>query len=344
VTPYDAAPARNIVTLHSPLTTMPLPAALRELENLSPQQWIERASRTLPRGILVLVVIAIAWQLVQLTWMILDQTSEAAVIRPAAVVPPPMPTSNATDIQAVINAHLFGVAQAEPESRPEDAPPIQSNLVLAGLWTDENDPKQGYAMIGESPATVKTFAVGATVRPGITLYAVYVDRAILDTGGKLESLVLPRTATPDTAFTPPGGLSASTPGDDLAGNLRRIAETNPSVFAEIVRPQPVFANGVQRGYRVYPGRNRQQFAKLGLEPGDLILTINGTPLDDPQRGMEIFNTMGTSDQVSVTVERGGQMQELTLNTGLISLPGGGALPGGRVPPPPPSGGVVAPLE
>jgi general secretion pathway protein C len=323
---------------------MPLPAALREFENLSPQQWIDRASRTLPRGILVLVVIAIAWQLVQLTWMILDQTSEAAPVQPAAIAPPPLPPSNATDIQTVINAHLFGVANVEPEASPENAPPIQSNLTLAGLWTDESDPKQGYAMIGESGAPVKTYAVGATVRPGITLFAVYVDRAILDTGGKLESLVLPRSATPITAFAPPV-QSAATPGTQLADNLKRLAETNPSVFAEIVRPQPVFANGVQRGYRVYPGRNRQQFAKLGLEPGDLILTINGTPLDDPQRGMEIFNTMGSSDQVSVTVERGGQMQELTLNTGLISVPGGGgnALPGGRVPPQPP-GGVAAPLE
>ena len=87
-----------------------------------------------------------------------------------------------------------------------------------------------------------------------------------------------------------------------------------------MRPQPVFANGVQRGYRVYPGRNRQQFAKLGLQPGDLVLSINGTPLDDPQRGMEIFNTIGTSDRVSVTVERNGQSQELMLNTAQIMLP------------------------
>jgi general secretion pathway protein C len=77
---------------------------------------------------------------------------------------------------------------------------------------------------------------------------------------------------------------------------------------------------VQRGYRVYPGRNRQQFAKLGLQPGDLVLSINGTPLDDPQRGMEIFNTMGASDRVTVTVERNGQPQELSLNTAQMSLP------------------------
>jgi general secretion pathway protein C len=96
-----------------------------------------------------------------------------------------------------------------------------------------------------------------------------------------------------------------------------------------VRPQPVFANGVQRGYRVYPGRNRQQFAKLGLQPGDLVLSINGTPLDDPQRGMEIFNTIGTSDRVSVTVERNGQSQELMLNTAQIMLPDANSPPAGR---------------
>jgi general secretion pathway protein C len=81
---------------------------------------------------------------------------------------------------------------------------------------------------------------------------------------------------------------------------------------------------VQRGYRVYPGRNRQQFTKLGLVPGDLVLSINGTPLDDPQRGMEVFNTMGSADRVTVTVERNGQSQELTLNMAQVSLPDAGA--------------------
>ncbi len=59
---------------------------------------------------------------------------------------------------------------------------------------------------------------------------------------------------------------------------------------------------------------------IGLQPGDLILAINGTPLDDPQRGMEIFNTIGSSDRVSVTIERNGQPQDLTLNTAQIMLP------------------------
>ena len=152
-------------------------------------------------------------------------------------------------------------------------------------------------MIGESPQSAKVYTVGAAVRPGTKLHSVYLDRVILDRNGQLETLSLPKPSTAGIAIT----RTAAAPrpgGGQFADNLRRIAETNPTAFAEVVRPQPVFANGVQRGYRVYPGRNRQQFAKLGLQPGDLVLSINGTPLDDPQRGMEIFNTIGTSDRVT----------------------------------------------
>jgi general secretion pathway protein C len=80
----------------------------------------------------------------------------------------------------------------------------------------------------------------------------------------------------------------------------------------------VFANGQQRGFRVYPGRNRQQFAKLGLMPGDLVTAINGTPLDDPSRGMEILQTMNSATQVTVTVERNGQSSQISINNAQLS--------------------------
>jgi len=77
--------------------------------------------------------------------------------------------------------------------------------------------------------------------------------------------------------------------------------------------------GQQQGYRVYPGRNRRQFAALGLRPGDLIKDVNGASLTDPQQAMEIFQSLGTSDQVTVTVERNGQQQVLTLTTSQLTL-------------------------
>ena len=56
------------------------------------------------------------------------------------------------------------------------------------------------------------------------------------------------------------------------------------------------------------------FTQLGLRPGDMIVQINGMALDDPARGMEVFRSLGDATQVSVTVERNGQPQVLTLDT------------------------------
>jgi general secretion pathway protein C len=309
---------------------MSFSATLRELQTLSGQQWLDRATRTLPRALTVILVIAIAWQLVQLTWLLLErpapEDSSAMVMAP----PPATAVRKGIDVQAIANAHLFDVAQAE-QVAPEDAPQTTVNLVLSAVFA-ANDPAKGLAVIGESPQSAKVYSVGAVVRPGTKLHSVYLDRVILDRNGQLETLALPRPSTAGIAINRSAAAPRPGGGNQFADNLRRIAETNPTAFTEVVRPQPVFANGVQRGYRVYPGRNRQQFAKLGLQPGDLVLSINGTPLDDPQRGMEIFNTIGTSDRVSVTVERNGQSQELTLNTAQIMLPDANSTPPGRTGP------------
>ena len=316
VTLYDGEP----VILGSTRTTsiaMPFPVSLREYRNLTPQQWLERASHTLPQALSLLFVVAIAWQLVQLTWLLLDRppASEEIVIVPSA--PAPASTRKSVDIQSIVNAHLFGTRQADSTPDAGAAPETQMNLVLSAVFASE-DPAKGLAIIGESATAAKVYTVGAPVRSGTRLHAVYPDRVILDRGGQLETLALPKQSLPGMAVA--RAAAPARPTTQFADNLRRIAETNPTAFGEIVRPQPVFANGVQRGYRVYPGRNRQQFAKLGLQPGDLVLSINGTPLDDPQRGMEIFNTMGSSDRVNVTIERNGQSQDLTLNTAQIALP------------------------
>jgi general secretion pathway protein C len=295
---------------------MPRSPALRELQHLSPQQWADRVSRTLPGVLVVVLVIGIAWQLVQLTWLILDRDDTV----PAAAAPS-RPFNNprkAIDVQAIANAHLFGTSRVEAAD-PASAPQTQMNLVLAGTWASE-DPSNGYAFIGESANTARMYGVGKVVRGGTTLSAVYSDRVILDTSGRLETLALPRLSAASAALISRPPPAPARPGSQFTENVRRIAESNPAAFTEIVRPQPVFANGVQRGYRVYPGRQRQQFSKLGLQPGDLVLSINGTPLDDPQRGMEIFSTMADSDRVTVTVERNGQPQELTLNMAQIHLP------------------------
>ena len=292
---------------------MNLSAKFRELQHASPRQLAGGVQRGLPYGVSILLVIAIAWQLVQLTWLLLEPAESSAP--PPSPGPTAGPRAQPIDIQRIARAGLFGRADAPPPGSDIDAPQTQMNLRLAGTIASD-DPSKGYAIIGESGGAAKFYSVGAALPGGVRLHAVYPDRVILDRGGQLEALALPRL-NPNTVarVAPPPPAQ-----NQFADNLRRIAETNPGALAEVIRPQPVFAGGTQRGYRVYPGRNRQQFAQLGLRPGDLILAINGTPLDDPNRGAEIFSTLGSSGRVTVNIERNGQTQELTLNTAQIALP------------------------
>ena len=95
---------------------------------------------------------------------------------------------------------------------------------------------------------------------------------------------------------------------------------NSTVLAGLVRVQPVFNQGKLTGYRIFPGGNRgaSTFTQLGLRAGDLIVGINGTPLDDAARAMEVLQTLSSSASATITVSRNGQSQELNLNLANLS--------------------------
>ena len=223
------------------------------------------------------------------------------------------------DIQSVVSAHLFGVAVADPSAQdPANAPQSTANLVLAGTIATQ-DPKRGVAIISDGGAS-KVYAVGDRIG-GASLHSVYLDHVILDRGGALETLLLPRLPGPGMRGPPVVRRTGGDPRTAAAvENIRRMVQQDPAILDQVMRVVPSYdsAAGKLRGFRAYPGRNRQIFNKLGLKAGDLVTAINGTTLDDPQRGQEIFNTIQTSDHATVTIERGGQKQDITLNIAQVA--------------------------
>jgi hypothetical protein len=100
--------------------------------------------------------------------------------------------------------------------------------------------------------------------------------------------------------------------------MRKALTEQPGLIADLLRPQAVMDGDKVKGFRVYPGRNRMAFARLGLRPGDEVIAINGTPLDDQDRGQAILNTLTSSSEARVTVIRNNQQQDLTLNIAQVA--------------------------
>ncbi|HEX2586216.1 MAG TPA: type II secretion system protein GspC [Steroidobacteraceae bacterium] len=292
-----------------------LNVSLAELRAFNREQWLGLITKRLQPVILLLAVIVIAWQLAQLTWMIFKPSNNATPV-PVMVQPVTSPNRQSINTQAIADAHLFGIETAAPEADPGNLPQTSISLVLAGTIAF-SDPQAGYAIVGENASNAKFYKVGGMINGGIRLHSVYADRVIIDRAGTLETLSLPHG--PSTGM-PSVNRPAVNPGAQLSENIRRMATNNPSALSQILRVQPVFSNGAQKGFRVYPGRDRAQFARLGLQPGDLITAVNGMALNDAGAANDILGLLSSSTSVVVGVERNGAPMQLNLDVTQISLP------------------------
>ena len=267
-----------------------------------------------PQVVTFVLALALAAQLAFIVVAMTSRSRQAAP--PPVAVGAPLPQ---LDIGGLVNAHLFGDAAVQASGDAANAPPSSMPLVLAGVLATE-DPKLGMAIIGESSQAAKVVAVGQQVPGGAQLHSVYGDRAIIDRAGVLESVFLPRrTGGPIATPNMPPPPVASTDGNEaVLERMRKLVNDDPNIISQVMRPQPVFAGGEMKGFRVYPGANRQAFTRMGLRAGDMVTAINGTPLNDKDRAQEIFGTLASSTDARVTITRNGRQQELVLNIAQIA--------------------------
>jgi general secretion pathway protein C len=231
---------------------------------------------------------------------------------PAVIVAASRARRAPIDIAAITNSHLFGVAPAPAAGNGANAPQTSMPLVLTGVIA-ANDPRDGLAILGPSVAATKVYAVGDNIPGGARLHAVLTDHVLLERDGRLESLALPRQLAGNA---PPPSLAAA-PTEAPIARMQELVSRDPGIIGDIMRPEPVFAGGKLQGFRVYPGRDPRAFGRLGLQPGDLVTAIDGTPLDDPSRGEQILHTLGSSSEARVTVLRNGKQQDLTLDLAAV---------------------------
>jgi general secretion pathway protein C len=280
-------------------------------------EWLSRLQANGPKLVSAVFAALILLQLMQLGYSLLAKPLKSP--QPVVTASAPHPQRAGVDIQTVVSAHLFGVSVADPASQdPEHAPQSSANLLLAGTIATQN-PKHGVAIISDAGSPAKVYSVGERIG-GASLHSVYLDHVILDRAGALETLPLPRQLPPSRA-----AAAGRRPGGDprtaaAVENIRHLVQQDPSILDQVMRTVPSYDNaaGKLRGFRAYPGRNRAIFSKLGLQSGDLVTAVNGTALDDPQRSQDVFNTVQTSDHVTVTIERGGQKQDITLNIAQVA--------------------------
>lgn len=286
-------------------------------------------NRILPPWVSLLLVIAIGWQIARIIWMLVPAPATGdVVVAPGGIQAVSASVGSGADVQAISADHLFGEADAQSAPTPvavmdDDLSDTRlTNLVLKGTIASEI-PEFSVAVIADNNADQKVYAIGDSVGSGATLHAVYSSRVVLNESGALTNLRIP-SEFPSMRATPTRRTTNTTrqsTRNNSTQSIQNVVSQNLTNLSEVIRPTPYLVNGEQAGYRVYPGRNRQQFAALGLRPGDLIKDIDGQSLTDPTQAMQVFQSLGTAEQVTVTIERNGQPQTIVLKTSQLDLDG-----------------------
>jgi general secretion pathway protein C len=287
----------------------------------SKEQWLTGVNTYLPTAASTVLVLLIAYQLAALTWTVLPgEIPDTPLPATATFATGGAPTAPRQDFSGLVQSHLFGEAPVNApaqvaERQVVEAPDTTLSLRLTGIVFGEGD-VLSLAHIAGSRNQEKTYRVGQAIEDagGATLHSVYGDRVILNRDGRLESLRLPKELSASTARTA-GPRAAPAPAVSAdSGSLRQVISENASRLTDILRLTPHVEGGQVVGFRVNPGRDRETFAALGLMPGDVVTDINGTVLDDPSRGLQVFEALGEATMANVTVLRDGAPQVIVVDT------------------------------
>lgn len=297
---------------------MNLPATLLQWKERPLSQWVAASNRVLPAAASALLVIAIAYQAAQLTWLAIPSAPSDTVL--PTLASPSAKTQTAAepglDSAPIVAAHLFGVADATPAvavvESVVDAPETTLSLQLTAVFTEQTSDR-GLAIIAATRGEEQTYLVGEPIdgTGGASLHAVYEDRVILNRAGRLETLSLPKEIANRGTVRPMPQRPVARQAPD---SLREIISDNASALTEVIRLAPYIDQGQMIGFRLNPAQNRELFDSLGLQPNDIVTDINGMALTDPSSGFQVFESLGEATMANVTILRNGTPEVLVIDT------------------------------
>jgi len=196
-------------------------------------------------------------------------------------------------------------------SLAEDTAAGSSQMRLFGVRSDGAG--GGSAIIGLADGRQLSVAVGEAVEPGLVLQSVGADHVVLARGSSLSRLIfsdLPVGAAPPPPPPPvpqtmtPAPASAPAPVQVDPVRLMTEASLRP-------RMQGIGVNG----FTVSSNGNGAALLAAGLQPGDVILAVNGQPLDRLDRLAALRGQLSGSASAEIRFERDGAVQTTTIRTG-----------------------------
>lgn len=272
-----------------------------------------------------ILALAVVWLAVRALWLVIGGVSV-----PAAD-PLPVPSlSNSVGASGEFRWNLFGRSRA-PSIMLQPVPTADSRLRLRGVMAGE----RGYAIIDISGEGEDVYRVGDPLPGGGEIESIESREVIITRNGRPETLALDPDALARSRATDNrdrgGRAPARSPVERMPGirGMNRSTGASAASLPDAVRGMGLDADALSQsisampvaggGFRVRPGRNAQLFQQLGLQVNDVVVAVNGQPLESAQAVQRLFAEVMSRGEVAITVRRGNR--EMTLRPDLEQIMG-----------------------
>lgn len=272
--------------------------------------------------VLVLIAIWLCQSLARLVWVLVP-----VPILPVAPVVPQTASESvaASGIQVDLNKvnNLFGKFDPQLQARLDEerkrrdkelaaSQPVKEttlNLKLQGVIAS-SDPTQSWAIIGESSQELYKIGDSISGQRNVKVKEIAELWIILDNNGKAEKLWLYGEDGKKIAVSPrPPPVRTPEPEQEVfKAEVDESALKEVKSIGDVVRFMVATENGQMIGYKVRPGRKRELFDQVGLKNDDIVVSVNGIEVNEPQKVREVYQALKTATEANLEVMRDGSTQ------------------------------------
>ena len=298
---------------------------------------------------LVVLVALIAWSLKESVQFFMFPPEEKFSKLPSGISTNNDP--DVSSIDHVTSLNLFGDAsrsQLNPTATvTESLAETRLNLELVGVFAaSTDDPEDSAALISEKRGTAKLFRINERVPGNATLVEVFADSVVLERSGKRELLRFPTTKNNFTPQRESGrtiidpALSRSLTaleGSHITGASSNAAEkpaatgrnAQQSVRQVIASYQGRLENDaegtlaelgikpisteVAGGYRLGNLASHPALRQTGLQPGDILLSINNRAIGNVAEDRLEFENVLAQGSARLEIKRGSRNFFITVS-------------------------------
>ena len=249
--------------------------------------------------------------------------------------PEPVSANTSKDPTEILKRNIFCatcppiLGGQEPDSGvPIDpaAEPVKTTLplaILAIMYAPSNGIKWSIAVLRDTESKFSgAYPVGGKIH-GATVIGIEETRILFDNEGKTEFLDLIEKPVPAAAAQAPAPSAAG--GTDplsieMDKGIKKLSENkydiqrntlesvlgNMSLLSRSARIVPEMRDGKAAGFRLYAVKPDGPFAKIGMQNGDIISSINGLDITSPEKALEVYSKLKSASHLTLGMERNGQ--------------------------------------